>query len=254
MKQLYVVRPGLLSIGIVAYEQVENDLFKDTTCSNHKNCTVRVTQNEQGEYKIVECVNDEARKHECFHRYETPLFETKAEAIICYADSKIKEYTRDIEKEKVKMADLENKIKELEQNELTVNTPKLKDFDFGDMVYLASIGKPDSNISTFKVAKKVFDEGGLAEIQSDDYGSYCDDYGETYVEGYCVDKALIFTDGNENKYQAFKDKESAENSLKKLKIQLLKKEVERCEKSIKSYEGYIEKSNKAKEEARNETA
>jgi len=254
MKQLYAVRPGLLNIGIVTYEQIENDLYKDTTCSNHKNCIVRIAQNEKNEYKIVECINDEAKRHSCFHRYETPLFETRKEAIVSYADSKIEEYNRDIEKEKVKILEYETKIKVLEQSELIVNTPKLKDFDFGDMVYLARIDKPDSDILTFKVDKKVFvKDDSFIEIQSDDYGRYCDEYGETYVEGYCVNKTLIFTDGNENKYQAFKDFTSAENSLKKLKIELLKKEVEHCEKSIKNYEGYIEKCNKAKKDAKNET-
>ena len=44
------------------------------------------------------------------------------------------------------------------------------------------------------------------------------------------------------------DFKSAENSLKKLKIALLKKEVKHCENSIKNYEEYIEKCNKAKKD------
>lgn len=250
MRKLYVFRPQLVGSRVVAYEQIENDLYKDTTCSDHKNCIVRVAQNEKGEYEIVECVNDEAKKHSCFHSYETPLFETRAEAIMSFADLKIKEYNRDIEKQKAKMTDLEAKIKELEQNELIVNTPRLSDFDFDDIVYLARINEPNSDILTFKVAKKVFDKNGLLEIQSDDYGVSYNGYGDYYTDGYCVNKILIFTDDDGKKFNAFKDRISAENSLKKLKIALLKKEVKHCENLIKNYEEYIEKCNKAKKDAK----
>ena len=250
MKELYVFRPQLVDSRVVAYEQIEKDLYKDTTCSDHKNCIVRINLNENGNYKIVELVNDEAKKYHYFHDYETPLFETTKEAIINYADLKIEEYNKDIQKKKAQITDLEANIKKLEQNELIINTPKLADFDFDDIVYLARTDKPDSDILTFKVDKKIFNKNGLSEIQSDDYGSYCDEYGDEYIEGYCVNTALIFKDGNDNRFNAFKDKLSAENSLKKLKITSLKNEIKRCNNSIKNYEEYIEKCNKAKKGAK----
>lgn len=254
MKKLYVVRPSLMSSGLAIYKQIEGDTYKDTSCSDHKNCIVKITQNNKGSYDIVEMINDEAKKYDYFHHYTTPLFETKAEAIISYADYKIKEHKNDIDKQKTKMTEFEVKLKELEQNELIINTPKITDFDFDDTVYLARIDKSDSDILNFKVAKKIFDKNGLLEIQSDDYGSYWDEYGDNYINGYYVNTAMIFKDDNDNRFNAFKDKESAENSLRKLKIELLKKEIELCEKYIKDYEKYIEKCNKAKKDAKNETA
>lgn len=63
MKKLYVVRPSLSS-GLAIYEQIDGDLYKDTTCSNHKNCIVKTTQNNKGSYDIVEMVNDEAKEYD----------------------------------------------------------------------------------------------------------------------------------------------------------------------------------------------
>ena len=110
MKTLYAIR-SLNSIH--TYENIEDDLYKDTTCKGHKNCIVRIAPNENGGYKIVECVNDEAKEHEYFHIYNTPLFENKAEAIISAVEYAVRDYNKEITKREKELAELDLKHKEL---------------------------------------------------------------------------------------------------------------------------------------------
>ena len=241
MKTLYAIRS---LDAIHTYENIENDLYKDLTCKGHKNCIVRIVPNENGGYKIVECVNDEAKEHEYFHIYATPLFESKLEAIKSAVEYKIKDYNKEISKRKKELAELDLKHKELCAFDYSeIKTPSINDFDFGDTVYLASISNFKSKILSFEVHSKVVEKSGVVEIRSEDFEIYGDEdcYDGVCQSGYNVDKALKFKTNNEI-YRAFKDLKSAENALKKLEIQYIERKIKDCNNGIAFYEKYIKET------------
>lgn len=247
MKTLYAIR-SLNSIH--TYENIENDLYKDTTCKDHKNCIVRIAPNENGGYKIVECVNDEAKEYEYLHFYKTPLFETKAEAIKCAVEYTVRDYNKEISKHKKELAELDLKHKELCAFDCSeIKIPSINDFDFGDIVYLASLSNFKSRILNFEVHSKVIEKSGVVEVRSEGFDIYADDgyYDGLYKSGYNVDKDLKFESNNEI-YKAFKDLKSAENALKKLEIEHIESKINDCKNGIAFYEKYIKEAMAIKEE------
>ena len=247
-KLLYVVRP--LENCLVTYENIENDLYKDKTCLDHDNCIVRINKDENGDYRIVELVNGEAKEHRIYHVYETPLFETKYEAIKAFPDTKIEVLNKAIANTRSIIAEYEAKIEKIENSGLEIKECKIEDFDFDDMVYLAKENGWGSEVFSFKVDKKLFDRNGVIEIHSNDYSRECDSDGGLIIEGYCVDKNLKFVNEDGIYYRAFKDRSSAENFMKKREIEDNRSNINYYETLVRKYERDIEKYNKIKTEAK----
>lgn len=242
MKTLYAFRPALKPI-VVAYENVENDFYRDTSCSDHENCLVKISpiKDKDGEYEVVECINETAKNYRHFRKYDTPLFKTVAEAIKSYADFEKKDYLFQIEERKKKIAELEAKRKSTaNENELTIKTPKIDDFDFGDTVFLVNKTPYQTKILEFKVYSKVVEKDGVKELRSGDFNINLDDEldDEPEISGYRVNDRLRLIDDND--YFAFKDLQSAENFHKKIEVQNLEKMILDQKRMISNLEKSIE--------------
>jgi len=248
-KKLYAVRIGFNKFIIAIYQQIKDDIYREL--KNDEVIVVRINQDENRNYRITELISNEAKLNPYDHNFITPLYETTTEAIINYCKRKIQESQREINEKNKRITNLEYTLKELkqslEQNKLEIKTPKLTDFDFDDIVYLASDDNPTATILTFKVDKKVFiKDGSLIELQSENYqNNYCTECSRSIINGFCIDKDMFYTDKNGHKYKAYKDFTSAKNSLEKIKIKLVKQEIKECQYYIDFWNENIAVYNKA---------
>ena len=248
-KKLYAVRIGYNKFLIAMYQQIKDDMYKELKTGS--DIIVRINQDENKNYKVTELISDEAKLNPYDHNFMTPLYETTTEAIINYCKRKIQESKREINEKEKSISNLEYTLKKLEQNleqnKLEIKTPQLTDFDFDDIVYLASVNNPTAVILTFKIDKKVFiKDGSLIELQSEDYQSnYCTECSRDIINGFCIDKDMFYTDKDGHKYKAYKDFTSAKNSLEKIKISLVKQEMEECKNYIDFWNENIKVYNKA---------
>ena len=248
-KKLYAVRIGFNKFIIAVYQQIRDDVYKDIITD--KNIVVRITQDKNGNYRITELISDDAKLNSYDHNFITPLYEDMSDAVINYCKKRIQESQREINEKNKRIANLEYTLKELEQNleknKLEIKTPKLTDFDFDDIIYLASVDNPTATILTFKIDKKVFiKDGSLIELQSENYqNNYCTECSRSIINGFCINKDMFYTDKNGHKYKAYKDFTSAKNSLEKIKIKLVKQEIKKCQYYIDFWNENIAIYNKA---------
>lgn len=142
--------------GLITYKHIEDNIYEDTSCSDHVNCRIAVV--EVGDhYEFLQPMNDSARKHEGFHK--AILGDTHY-----YADSKapmrvtIERWIRE------KTGELNEKLGNLHHFESQVHDkgqikPVKLDLPFATTIYMS-----DEKKTQCKVLEKVYNKDGLAYL------------------------------------------------------------------------------------------